>query len=212
MAAGLTLISLNVRGIRENVKRKSILEWCKNKRGDIIFLQETYSTPDVEARWRSEWEGSIYFSHGTNHSKGVLVLIASKLNINICDLKIDKDGRFILFKGEIQEVKFLFGNFYFPTRDKKKEQLQLLETIEKTISDTWGPDYSTVLRGDYNLIMDRKLDYVGSNIPAKNKVNDNFEDVFISHNLEDVWRKNNPSVKQFTFKQKQPVVQTRLDY
>ena len=34
----------------------------------------------------------------------------------------------------------------------------------------------------------------------------------ISHNLEDIWRKKNQSVKQFTFKQKQPVVQTRLDY
>ena len=49
MSTGLTLISLNVRGIREKVKRKRILEWCKNKRGDIIFLHETYSTPDVEA-------------------------------------------------------------------------------------------------------------------------------------------------------------------
>ena len=67
----------------------------------------------------------------------------------------------ILFKGEMQEVKFLFGNFYFPTRDKEKEQLKLLENIEKIISDMWGPDYSTVLGGDYNLIMDRKLDYMG---------------------------------------------------
>lgn len=30
MSTGLTLISLNVRGIREKVKRKRILEWCKN--------------------------------------------------------------------------------------------------------------------------------------------------------------------------------------
>ena len=120
MANGLTLISLNVRGVRESIKRKRILEWCKVKGGDIIFLQETYSTPDVETRWRSELESSlIYFSHGTSHSRGVLVSIASKLNINICDFKIDRDGRFIIIKGEIRGAKILFGNFYFPTRDKE---------------------------------------------------------------------------------------------
>ena len=76
----------------------------------------------------------------------------------------------------------------------------------------WAPDFATVLGGDYNLIIDGKLDYMGSNVPAKNKFNEHFEDFLISYNLEDVWRKKNPSEKQFTFKQKQPVVQTRLDY
>ena len=69
MTTGLTLISLNVRGIREKIKRKRILEWCKNKGGDIVFLQETYSTPDIETRWRSEVDGSFDFSDGTNRSR-----------------------------------------------------------------------------------------------------------------------------------------------
>ena len=30
--------------------------------------------------------------------------------------------------------------------------------------------------------------------------------------LLDIWRKRNPNKKQFTFRQKNPVVQTRLDY
>ena len=49
MSTGLTLISLNVRGIREKVKRKRILEWCKNKRWDffLFFTGDIYSTPDV---------------------------------------------------------------------------------------------------------------------------------------------------------------------
>jgi len=212
MSTGLTLISLNVRGIREKVKRKRILEWCKNKGGDIVFLQETYSTPDVETRWRAELEGSIYFSHGTNHSRGVMVLITAKLDINICDLKIDGDGRYILFKGEVQGAKILFGNFYFPTRDKEKEQLNILEKVDKVISEVWAPDYSIVFGGDYNLIMNSNLDYMGFNVPAKTKFNDTFEEFMIKYDLEDSWRKKHPNKKQFTFKRKQPVVQTRLDY
>ena len=76
MANMFTLISLNVRGIRERVKRKNIFEWCKMKGGDIVFLQETYSTLDVEGSWETEWGGPIFFSHGTNHSRGTLVLIS----------------------------------------------------------------------------------------------------------------------------------------
>ena len=68
------------------------------------------------------------------------------------------------------------------------------------------------LGGDYNLIIDGNFDYMGSNVPVKNKFNEHFEDFLISYNLEDIWRKKNPGKKQFTFKQKQPVVQTRLDY
>ena len=40
-------LCLNVRGLRDLDKRKSIFTWVKNQEADIIFLQETYSTPDV---------------------------------------------------------------------------------------------------------------------------------------------------------------------
>ena len=208
----LNLISLNVRGLRDRGKRKSILEWCKHKKGDILFFQETYSTPEVETRWKSELGGNAYFSHGTNHSRGVLVFIAPTLNIDIIDLKIDEEGRFIFLKGVIQGMKILFGNFYFPTRDKEREQIQFLKDLEKIILEIWSREYELVLGGDYNLIMDKKLDYMGSNIPSRNKFNDIFEDFLDRYCLEDVWRKKNPNEKQFTFKQNYPAVHTRLDY
>ena len=95
-----------------------------------MFLQETYSTQDVEAIWRSEWNGSSYFAHGTNHSKGVLVLMAPNLNICIKELKIDDNGRYVIFKGELRGTKVVMGNLYFPTRDKEKEQLKFLENLD----------------------------------------------------------------------------------
>ena len=50
--AGLNLISLNVRAIRDRVKRKTIFDWVRMKRGDVVMLQETYSTPDIEEEWK----------------------------------------------------------------------------------------------------------------------------------------------------------------
>ena len=42
------MLSLNVRGLRSLEKRKSLLIWLQKENGDIIFLQETYSTKDIE--------------------------------------------------------------------------------------------------------------------------------------------------------------------
>ena len=95
----------------------------------MIFLQETYSTKDVEETWRTEWGGPILFSHGTNHSRGSLVLISSKLKLKVGQVDIDDEGRHILFNAETHGVNLLFGNVYLPTRDKEQLQFQFLEKI-----------------------------------------------------------------------------------
>ena len=74
MDVNFTLTSVNVRGIRDATKRARVFEWCKEKKSNIVFLQETYSTEDIEEKWKSEWGGQGVFSHGTNHSKGVAVM------------------------------------------------------------------------------------------------------------------------------------------
>ena len=45
---GFKLLSLNVRGIRNYDKRKAIFLWISKQNADVIFLQETSSTKEVE--------------------------------------------------------------------------------------------------------------------------------------------------------------------
>ena len=85
--------TLNVKGIRDRSKRERVLSWCKDKAADIGFLQETFSTKDIEGRWSSMWDGSCFYSHGTSHSKGVLVLIAASLDIVVNEVVSDCEGR-----------------------------------------------------------------------------------------------------------------------
>ena len=58
-------ISLNVKGIREKHKRDRIFAWSREKRADIVFLQETFSSRDVEEKWATEWNGRCIYSHGS---------------------------------------------------------------------------------------------------------------------------------------------------
>ena len=64
------LLSINVRGIRTFENLKAVFSWLVNSDADIFFLQETYSARDIENIWRKQWKGEVFFSHGSNHSRG----------------------------------------------------------------------------------------------------------------------------------------------
>ena len=70
-----TIVSLNVRGIRDQVKRRSIFSYLKDQKASFYFLQETFSETSDETIWKKEWGGNIIFSHGSRQSRGVCILI-----------------------------------------------------------------------------------------------------------------------------------------
>ena len=61
----LKAISLNVRGIRTLEKRKGTFNWLIKQNADICFLQETYSTKEIENQWKAQWHGDFFFAHGS---------------------------------------------------------------------------------------------------------------------------------------------------
>ena len=67
-------LSLNVRGLRNQVKRRSNFIFLKDQNCDIFFLQETFLEPKDESIWKSEWGGAMFFSHWSTHSKGLSIL------------------------------------------------------------------------------------------------------------------------------------------
>ena len=47
-----SILSLNVRGLRDKFKRKKLFNWFKDIKTDIILLQETYSSMEIEEQWK----------------------------------------------------------------------------------------------------------------------------------------------------------------
>ena len=70
------LVSLNVRGIRSFEKRKAVFNWLYKSRADICFLQETYSTPEVE---KTVERRNLFLTYSC-HSKGTMILIKEQLD------------------------------------------------------------------------------------------------------------------------------------
>ena len=101
------LLSLNARGLRTFDRRKAFFHWLAKSSAVICFLQETYSTSDVENIWKKQCKGDMFFSHGTGHSKGVLILVKDDLDLKLQSIKVDSQGRYILLEDIIQDSQLV---------------------------------------------------------------------------------------------------------
>ena len=82
-----------------------MFRWLHNQKFDVVYLQETYSSKSVEEIWKAEWGGKIYYSHGTTHSKGVMILFKPSLDFETESIFADKNGRYLLLKANVLEKK-----------------------------------------------------------------------------------------------------------
>jgi len=90
------LLSLNVRGLNSSRKRRQVFRWLHQQQSDIIFVQETYSSPESIKRLETEWGGIIVSSHSSSHSKEVMILFKPRLNVDFEKIIVNNFGRCIL--------------------------------------------------------------------------------------------------------------------
>jgi len=127
------ILSPNVRGIRDQAKRRSIFLYLKDHDSKICFIQETYSQPEDEIIWKNEWGGEIFSSHGTKHSKGVCILLHPTVQ-NMIDYSFsDKAGRIMLITCVLNSLKLSLVNIYAP--NNQSEQLEFLQNLNNCLID-----------------------------------------------------------------------------
>ena len=68
-----------------------------------------------------------------------------------------------------------------------------------------------IIGGDFNVTLDSDVDCAGGNPSNKNSIK-NIRDICLDFDLVDIWRIRNPDTKRFTWRQKKPLIQRRLDY
>ena len=76
------IITQNVRGLNEKCKRKSIFSHLRD-RANVICIQETHLTKNVEQTAELEWGGQCFWSHGSSASKGVGILVDRMTDIEV---------------------------------------------------------------------------------------------------------------------------------
>ena len=84
MHSKLNFLSNNVNGLKSLKKRFKMFEYFRDKVSNkrIIFLQETHSTEDAHNKWQDDFQGQIFFSHGTTNFCGVMIGFLGNKKIN----------------------------------------------------------------------------------------------------------------------------------
>lgn len=212
----LKLISVNVRGIHSYARRMCIFQWLKKMCADVIFLQETYSTYDIEKYWKCQWDGKIVQAHGTNHSKGVAILFKNNVDVDILSSTIDINGRYICLDVSIQDHVICLFNAYAPCSSKNKDQLTFFAEVYDVLSAHCkhgkGEVKNVIIGGDLNILMNSSLDRSGGNPVYNINVMDKVNEIIDTFDLIDIWRVCNPFLRQYTWRQNKPLIQSRLDY
>ena len=210
--ATINVLSLNVRGLRDTSKRRSIFEFYR-KRCDILCLQETHSTPDDEQLWNNEWGSAGHYSHGTSAAQGVAIFIKKGSCIETEIVHSDKDGRILTIKVQKNEYCLCILNIYGPNHEAPIFFKQAIEATYQTCD-------KIIVIGDFNTVMDHALD---RRTEAGNVINPTttkaLNDICDQLSLQDIWRVQNPESKRYSWyrtvqkgKGEKIISASRIDY
>ena len=109
----LTFITNNIKGIQNNSKWLPVVEYFRNKLSNnrILFLQETHSTFNDENIWKNNFNGPVFYSHGTSQSCSVFIAYFGNLSFSVNKQVGDKNGCILILDINIDEITYI-DNIY----------------------------------------------------------------------------------------------------
>ena len=188
----VNIISLNVRGIKNSIKRRAIFDHYRS-RCDWLCLQETHLTEQTCKTWANEWGGQIIFSHGETNARGVAICVKKQSNCCISNVYSDHEGRYCAINVEQNGKNVRVCNIYAPNKDSPGFFNNIFRKELENI-------HQLVLIGDFNLTLNNNLD---RNFSQSKSNNENAAKTILSQmdelTLSDVWRIRNPEAKRYSW-------------
>ena len=202
----ISITTWNVNGMRDHLKRVSVLDWARNQGQDITLIQETHKTP-TDA-WEREWEGQSFWAHGSNFSAGCGLLIKPGVDIQLHDKWADTDGRYIISNLKVLGSWLTIVCVYVP--DKPALRSDFLDSLKLKLTQ-FQPKGPLVLGGDFNLVFDAHRDRVGKVLPQFLRGGEELEALLKLFGLFDPFEGVGDTPEDFTWSNKTGTTRSRLD-
>ena len=161
-AVNFNFLCNNVKGLQTSKKRLKLFSYFKNKifLNGIIFLQETHSTKENEIKWKDEFDGDLYFSHGKSNSCGVLIGFSGNKTFTVKKRLCDENGRILILETLIDDSEFILINLY--NANTESEQIQTFNELNTLLSNLdLRSEKHIIFSGDFNLFLDLLFRYKG---------------------------------------------------
>ena len=121
------------------------------------MLKETHSDINSEDTWKKEFDGTIYFSHGSNSSRAIALLVPRKLNVNVnieCT-QTDSEGRILAINCHIENNPVAIICICAPTKDNLTLEMSFLSKLKEIVEK--HSDKPLIIGGDFNTYLNPDL-------------------------------------------------------
>lgn len=201
------VMTFNVNGLRDFSKRRQVFNHLHHISADIVMLQETHSDKKCEKLWKSEWGGTIIFSHGDTNARGVAILFSKTSKFKILKTIKDDCGRVLAVVINANNRQYVLASIYAPNRDIPQFYVDAFALINSLNVDL------QIIVGDFNTVLRLDQDILGGMGHSNCKTREFLNMYFIENDLVDVWREQHPQTFRSTFIKRNPVIlMERLDY
>ena len=151
----LNLATLNVRGLRDSRKCARLLGELNNLSVDVAAVQETHFTCSADCGVL-ESNFNIFSAYGSSASAGVSLLVGGSLDADVDVVFAGDGGRLVVADVAVKSFKFRLVAVYAP--NIAVERISFFRRLAPFLDDT----KRLVLMGDWNAILDPKIDKDGN--------------------------------------------------
>ena len=205
--ASIKLLTWNVRGLGNKVKRSAVFSFLKKQRADIVVLVETHVEGRLQMALRRPWIGWAYHSSHSSHARGVSVLIAKTVHFELCDVQSDPQGRYVFLSVKLYGEPFLLMAFYVPP------PFSSTIVTEGLLYMTRHPSIQAVWLGDFDATLNPTLDKLSpSPLPTTAPTHTRFSRLISSFNLTDTWRFKFPLTQAYSCFSATHNTMSRIDF
>lgn len=208
MTEELSIFSQNCRGgLSVATKRRDLFHYVRSKKFNIVCLQDTHISPNLETFIKSEWGFEAYFSSYTTNSRGVMILINNNFEQKVNRIKTDKNGNFIILDMTIEGKKITLVCLYGPNEDNPHFYENIIQKVVEFDNE------EVIMCGDWNLVLNPDKDYENYLHINNPRAREAVLNLLHNDNFKDPWRIMNEEVRKYTWRRLHPIKkQSRLDF
>lgn len=192
MAEIVRLISWNVRGLGDPMKRYAVFNFLQAFQPAIICLQETHLEIDTLSTLKRSWIGHSFHSTHSGYSRGVSVLIHRNIVFQSMHVRIDHEGRYVCLRCKLFSRPFLIIALYIPPPYNSAVLREVMTFVDGF------PGVPILMLGDFNNVIHPYWDRLHSDPYNERSPITKFGELVEELSLLDLWRARNPGDCQFS--------------
>ena len=204
-ASRLNIVSYNVRGLNDKMKRAEDFLHIDKFMPDIICLVDTRLKAEVYDEIRNDYNVHCFFNYSERAARGVCILVKNTLPIKVD--KIEKDTNGNLVKVECRFDNNIFNIFciYGPN----EVEPEFFENIFSRISTNDTP-YNVII-GDFNVTVNAEIDNAHYLTERNRRARAKLTEMMEHHGYCDAYRKIHGNKKCYTWHREGGRQKGRLD-